>query len=214
MTEWEKAQEWEEQWHSNCVNSLNEELKQIVYAEKMGLIRKPTSKTPYNYDLEGKSILDIGGGAYSLLLKCENFKKNREGDLGTSVIDPLMDKYPEWVLERYESADIFYKSMRGEDLNTKSEEVFDECWIYNVLEHTENPEKVCSNALKSGKIVRVFEWLGVPKNVGHPHTLNENDLNKWLKGQGRVEKINRNGAVGTAYFGVFKGDNYATSISR
>lgn len=209
MTEWETAQEWEEQWHSNCVNSLNEELKQIVYAEKMGLIRKPTSKTPYNYDLEGKSVLDIGGGAYSLLLKCENFKKNREGDLGTSVIDPLMDKYPEWVIKRYETAGIVCKEMKGENLNTKSEVVFDECWIYNVLEHTENPEKVCSNAIKVGKIVRVFEWLGVPKNVGHPHTLNENDLNKWLKGQGRVEQVNRDGAVGLAYYGVFLGEKYA-----
>lgn len=208
MTEWEKAQEWEEQWHSNCVNSLNEELKQIVYAEKMGLIRKPTSKTPYNYDLEGKSILDIGGGAYSLLLKCENFKKNREGDLGTSVIDPLMDKYPEWVIKRYETAGIVCKEMKGENLNTKSEVVFDECWIYNVLQHTDNPQKIIENALKASKVIRIFEWVEEPISDGHIHTLHKDELDKWLGGEGKTEQLNENGCIGLSYYGIFKGDNY------
>ena len=205
MTEWELAQQWEEQWHSNCVNSLNEELKQIVYAEKMGLIRTPTPKTPYNFDLEGKSVLDIGGGAYSLLLKCVNYSN-------AVVVDPLMSKYPEWVIERYDTAKIRTLSCAGEEL--KLQETFDECLIYNVLEHTYNPKKVVENALEVGNIVRIFEWLGVPKNVGHIHTLNEQDLNKWLGGEGKVEQINRNGAVGTAFYGVFRGKNYASLSSK
>jgi len=72
---WQKAQKWEQEWHKNCVNSLNEEQKQIIYARKMGLVLSPTPKTPFNFDLKGKSILDIGGGPYSLLLKCVNFGK-------------------------------------------------------------------------------------------------------------------------------------------
>ena len=93
---WKKAQEWEADWHGNCINSLNEEQKQIVYAEKMGLTLSPTPKTPYNFDLNGKSILDIGGGAYSLLLKCVNFTDSY-------VADPLVNRYPEWVIRRYNS---------------------------------------------------------------------------------------------------------------
>lgn len=207
MTEWEIAQSWELDWHSSCINSLNEELKQIVYAEKMGLIRTPTPKTPYNYDLEGKSVLDCGGGAYSLLLKCVNYHIDKLGKTTTTVTDPLMMKYPQWVRDRYTEAGITFQEEKGEDVGYW-DVPYDEVWIYNVLEHTENPKKVVENALEVGNIVRIFEWLGVPKNVGHIHTLNEQDLNKWLGGEGKVEKINRNGAVGTAFYGVFKGNNY------
>jgi len=199
---WGKAQAWELDWHSSCVNSFHEEEKQLVYAIKMGLIRTPTPKTPYNFDLEDKSILDIGGGAYSLLLKCVNF------DMAV-VIDPLMDKYPSWVRNRYIEKGILPLKEKGEDLGGKKiSSKYDEVWIYNVLEHTQDPKKIIKNALAAGNIVRVFEWVGTRINDGHIHSLKAKELDKWLKGKGKVEKIKRGGAEGTAYFGVFKGDNY------
>lgn len=200
---WNEAQEWEADWHGNCINSLNEELKQIVYAEKMGLFRTPTPKTPYNYDLEEKSILDIGGGAYSLLLKCVNFSD-------AYVADPLVKKYPDWVIKRYNSMGIVAVGVSGEDLLDKINEkkIFDEVWIYNVLEHVKDPKKIIKNALAVGNIVRIFEWIETRTNIGHPQTLHQIELDKWLGGEGKVEKVSRNGAVGLAYFGVFKGDHY------
>lgn len=207
QTEWEKAQEWEQNWHNNCVNSLNEELKQLVYAEKMGLTRKPTTKTPYNFDLNGASILDIGGGAYSLLLKCVNFKES-------FVADPLMTKYPMWVRSRYDELGIYTGCLKGEDLSEEDLEYFDECWIYNVLEHCEDPAKVADNARKLGKIVRVFEWVNVGISAGHIHTLTKENLDIWFGGEGKVEKVNKDGAVGTCWHGVFKGYNYATPSSK
>ena len=204
MTEkWLKAQKWERKWHGNCINSLNEEQKQLVYAEKMGITRSPTPKTPFNFDLKGKSILDIGGGAYSLLLKCVN--------LGNCfVVDPLMKKYPSWVINRYMEMDIVAFKGKGETLknNPKIEILFDEIWIYNVLEHVVKPKKVIENALEFGKIVRIFEWLNTRSNIGHPHTLTKKELDKWLGGEGKVENVSRGGAVGTAYYGVFKGKHY------
>lgn len=199
---WKAAQEWERQWHSSCINSLNEELKQLVYAEKMGLVLSPDLKTPYTFDLKDKKILDIGSGPYSLLLKCKNIYKSM-------VTDPLMHDYPSWVRERYKEHGIQFMGFSGEELIIEAfTNKFDEVWLYNVLEHTYNPRQIIENALALGKIVRIFEWINTRTNEGHPQTLTAPELNEWLKGEGKVEYVNRNGAVGLAYYGVFKGDNY------
>lgn len=203
---WQKAQKWEENWHGSCVNSLNEEQKQLIYAEKMGLVRTPTPKTPFNFDMKGKTIFDIGSGPYSLLLKCVNFEQ-------AVVADPLMNKFPKWVKERYLCHGLQVFKVKGENIDKMFKgNSYDEVWIYNVLEHVENPKKIIKNALKLGRVVRIFEWLGTRTNVGHPHTLNEKDLDKWLGGQGKAEVLKRDGAVGRAYYGVFKGDKYEEKI--
>ena len=205
MSDWSNAQNWERAWHDNCINSFHEESKQLVYAEKMGLVRTPTLKTPYNFDLGGESVLDIGGGAYSLLLKCVNFK-----DSHSTVLDPLMSSYPQWVLARYEELGVFAHTCKGEEAREFLPElIFDEVWIYNVLEHCEDPEKVIQNAKKMGKIIRIFEWVNTRLNDGHIHSLKESELNTWLGGSGKVETIKRGGAVGECYYGIFLGDHYA-----
>ena len=201
-TAWEEAQNWEQWWHSNCINSLNEEIKQLVYADKMGLARTPDNKTPYRFDLQNKKILDIGGGAYSLLLKCANIGE------GSTVVDPLMDRHPEWVKMRYETLGVEPVAMTGEDV---SFEGFDEVWIYNVLEHVYDPNKIAENARRAGKVVRVFEWIDTVQNIGHPQVLTEEKLNKWFGGEGKVEQLSSMGCFGKAWHGVFKGDSYASS---
>ena len=197
--EWNEHQEWEKDWHGNCVNSLNEELKQLVYAKRMGLKMTHNNKTPYLFKLGGVSVLDIGGGPYSLLLKCEDFSR-------AVVADPCA--YPEWVYMRYESADIGTMQLAGEELDQLSLYTFDEIWIYNVLQHTMSPETIIKNALSLGKIVRLFEWIETGTAKGHPNDLNETDLNKWLGGIGKIEQLSEGGCVGKAYYGVFKGANY------
>lgn len=196
---WDEDQQWEKEWHGNCVNSINEELKQLVYAGKMGLKQTHNIKTPYTFNLEQKSILDVGGGPYSLLLKCENFKK-------AVVVDPC--EYPAWVHERYKSAGIDDYRIAGEDFLDLKLGVFDEVWIYNVLQHTRVPEKILTNIRKSAKIIRIFEWVETGTAIGHPQNLTKPDLDKWLGGVGKVENINQGGCVGLCYYGIFKGNHY------
>lgn len=195
---WKKAQKWEREWHGSCVNSLGEELKQLTYAEYMGLKRTPNPKTAYSFDLQGKSIVDIGSGPYSLLLKCVNFQ-------GIAV-DPLMASFPGWVKGRYIEHGVFPITAQGEKIDLIGDT--DEVWIYNVLEHTYDPEKIIKNAKKISKIIRIFEWLDTPPSIGHPQTLRREKLDLWLGGEGKVEEIRRGGAVGRAYYGIFKGDRY------
>lgn len=196
---WIEAQAWELDWHSNSVNSFGEELKQLEYAKLMGLNLSPTNKTPYSFDLQGKSVLDLGSGPYSLLLKCRN--------LGDSLVsDPLMDSFPQWVRDRYKAHGLTTNSLPAEEIIV--EKPFDCVLFYNVLEHTYDPEKIVKNAMKAGKIVRCFEWLDTRSNIGHPQTLTEENMNKWFGQEGKVQSINRGGANGRCYSGIFRGESY------
>lgn len=189
---WKKAQEWESHWWATCHNTLGEELKQIIYATRMGLTFFHNKKSPYNIDMKGASILDIGGGPVSLLLKCVNVQ-------GT-VYDPM--PVPEWVELRYKIANIKYGQYAGENIPT--DQMFDEVWMYNVLQHTQDPQLIIQNAQKVGKLIRIFEWLETETNIGHPHTFTREGLDSWLNGRGKVEKLNGEGnCYGWCYYGIF-----------
>lgn len=198
MMDWKEAQKWEADWHSRIgTNTFNEERKQFVYAKKMGIEIYSTPETPYNVKNYGR-ILDLGGGETSLLLKVEN-------PLACVVVDPC--DYPYWITERYNYKGIKLVKQKGEDLD-KSLGIFNNCWIYNCLQHVENPQLIIKNALEVCEELRIFEWIDLPICEGHIQVLTEKDLNKWLGGQGKVEFINEDGCNGKCYYGIFKGKNY------
>ena len=133
-------------------------------------------------------------------IKCFNFSK-------AIVVDPT--KYPKWVYERYQIADIIAEVIKAEQLDKYFEKtIFDEVWIYNVLQHTEDPEKIVKNARKISKIIRVFEWVETDLTMGHPHSFHKEQLDEWFNGIGKVERINKDGCNGFAYYGIFKGNHY------
>lgn len=189
MTDWEKAQYWEKEWWDNCINTFGEELKQFEYAKRMGL----TVDKKLSIDGNGKKIIDIGGGPVSMLLKVVNHN-------GLTVLDPIV--YPSWTQERYIAAGINLRIEPAEYVD-KSGELYDEAWIYNCLQHTIDPELIINSVKKICKTIRIFEWIDIPTNVGHLHTLKQGNLDKWLSRVGNVEKLNSNGCYGTSYYGVF-----------
>lgn len=195
MQTWEQANKWESAWWGACLNTVSEEIKQTTYNRLMGL-------TPYGYDLKGKSVIDIGGGPISLLLKYKNRGM-------CSVVDPLV--VPDWVQMRYEENDIEFLNFKAEDVDIDLlGGTYDEAWIYNCLQHTDSPKTVAKLALNTSKIVRVFEWVETGTADGPIHNLTEKKLNEWFGGQGKVLNLNENGCRGLAYFGVFKGVHYET----
>lgn len=200
---WKEHQKWEEKWWDGAVNTYWEETKQLVYAEKMGLLPQLVNGKYPVYDLKGISVLDIGGGPTSILLKCINFGMKRN----SRIVDPL--PIPQWAKDRYEALRIEWYQERGEVIVIPRTD-FDEVWIYNCLQHVDDPKMIIKNAKACGKIIRIFEWIDMPPEIGHPQTLTEKNLNKWLGGEGQVQQLNERGCVGKAYFGIFKGDNYET----
>lgn len=190
-TDWHNAQKYEKNWWGKCLDTVGEELKQRTYNTRMGL-------SSYHYNLKGKNVIDFGGGPISLLLKYEN--------RGVCyVVDPL--EVPDWVKHRYEENDIQFFNIKAEDYDPKLNK-FDEAWMYNCLQHTDDPKKIVRNMRASAKVLRVFEWVNTGTAPGHIHDLKEKDLNFWFGGEGKVEKINENGCYGECYYGVFKGDLY------
>lgn len=193
---WDEHQQWEANWW-NCANTFGEEEKQFTYAEKMQLSTFHDGKSPYNFDMKGQSVVDIGGGPVSLLLKCTNLTRG-------VVVDPC--KYPQWIADRYQSVGIEYQRVKAEEFITNA--VFDLCLIYNVLQHVVDPAKVINTCRQISKVIRIFEWLDIHQSPGHPHVLRENDLNNWLGGRGKVEVLTQPTLNGRCYYGVFKGEHF------
>lgn len=185
--------EFEASYWGNCCNTFDEEQKHYVYAECMGLavdhyriIPRPKLR-----------ILDVGGGPVSMLLKVPNLASGL-------VWDPL--EYPQWTVDRYASANIAVRQARGEDLD---ETGWDEVWLYNCLQHTEDPERIIHNCLRAGCVFRIFEWVDIPPHEGHPQMLTQELLDKWIGSSFRafrgnvIEFNNHCGCTGRAYVGVF-----------
>jgi len=194
MGKWNEAQTWEKDWWSTCQNTYGEEMKQLLYAQKIGLKTFHDGKSPFNFDLQGESVLDVGGGPVSLLLKCYNVK-------GT-VLDPC--DYPAWIAHRYQLAEIAVLKQKAEDVVVN--QVYDEVWIYNVLQHTEDPQRVIQNMRAVAKLIRLFEWIGTDITPGHPHTFTREQLDAWLGGEGKVERLSSESTcIGTCYYGIFEG---------
>lgn len=182
MNEWQHTQDHELEFWDTCTKTFIEETKQFFYATRMklGFIDYPLS----DIDLKGKSVLDIGAGPTSLLLKSKNYSR-------ATALDPLMDKFPSWVRERYLSVGIQPLALPAEDIRVEGDSSrYDEVWIYNVLQHTIDPELIIRKALQVGKVVRIFEWLEVPTDEKHPHYLEAYKLDKWLGKPGMVEAVN------------------------
>jgi hypothetical protein len=94
---------------------------------------------------------------------------------------------------------------RGEDIEVAGQEkAFDEAWIYNCLQHTDDPELIIKNARQLANTIRIFEWIDIPPHRGHPQELKEHLLNKWLGGEGHVAELDENICHGKSYSGVFE----------
>jgi hypothetical protein len=180
------VQSYEAKYWGDCVNTFDEEQKHFTYAKCMGLVQRH-----YSFEGRDKRILDIGGGPVSMLLKTIDLKEGK-------IVDPLY--YPGWVYWRYRAKKIPVSIMRGEDI---VETGWDEVWIYNVLQHVDDPALIIANARRAAPLIRIFEWIDIPPHEGHPHMLTETALTQWLGEAGRVGSFNANGCFGRAFYGVF-----------
>jgi hypothetical protein len=182
--------DFEKEYWGNCANTFDEDQKHYVYGKYMML-----DETHYSFDANGKRIVDIGGGPSSMLLKCKNLVEGL-------VIDPI--DYPQWTKDRYASHNIKVLVQGGEIAPV---DTWDEAWIYNCLQHTEDPKLIIRNALSKAQVVRIFEWIDIPPHEGHPHQLTESFLNDCFSGtiglgSGTVQ-LQERGCYGRAYYGMF-----------
>lgn len=196
----EEAQAEELAFWNSPGAELGEQLKQLTYAKYLKLDFFHDGNSPYVIDKTGLNILDVGGGPVSLLLKTNANDK--------VVVDPC--NYQDWVYDRYVAHGVMLYDYSGEKfLRKKFKDYFDEIWMYNVLQHTEDPERIFKNihkALKKGGCFRFLDWIDTPTNIAHPISLDYQGLSSALSVYDQPllkTNINENGAVGTIAYGVF-----------
>lgn len=183
---------------------LGEQLKQLTYAPLLGLDFKHDGNSPYVINKPTKSIIDIGGGPVSLLLKTKATVK--------TVIDPC--NYPGWVRDRYKQNSIHWIKDVAETHQPGLSETADEIWLYNVLQHTTDPQKIFENILdylKVGGVFRFFDWIETDTNVAHPISLTGDVISRYLVAAGftnveiKTVELHENGAHGkAACFVIYK----------
>lgn len=194
MSKWQETQTHELAfWNSLKHNYFTEENKQIkVYAPRM----KFAVDEWHRIDFEDKRVVDIGSGPSSMLIRGKNLKPSY-------ALDPLMDRFPVWVRQRYHDAGITTLSLPAENIETFSEPV-DLVIIYNVLQHVKNPKTIVDNAKKIAKEIRVFEWVNVPTDDKHLHQLSAKKLNEWFGVTGITEYVTTENSFTHAWYTQIK----------
>jgi len=203
--DWNETQKHEADYWGNCLGmtAWGEFCKQEMYGREMGLF-SDYGTPDGELDLQGKDVLDVGGGPVSMTLRCINAGQR-------IVADPC--HWPASVLRRYDYYGIQFLRTAGEDLDQRfldSRTSFDEVWIYNVLQHVQDPEKVIDNAvarIAPGGVLRMFEWCYIPADKCHPHVLTPELLLNALQGCRIVKvglpRLKEFWSDATAFTGVF-----------
>lgn len=152
---WIEAQQFERNWWGlNWQPNWDEELKkQETYFRLIGF---PTDK-----DFGSKTILDVGCGPVSVL------QRSKHG--ASRGVDPLA--VSDETRKRYADAGVEFLNVKAEDMPDDTE--FDEVWLYNVLQHTDDPHAILRKVVKMGRVVRIFEWIDLGVCPGHPQNLTE-----------------------------------------
>ncbi len=177
MSTWDEAQKHEADYWGNCLGltAWGEFAKQEMYGREMGVF-SDFGTADGELDMQGKSVLDVGGGPVSMTLRCINAER-------LTVVDPCL--WPPSVHRRYLNYNINFLRAAGENLDQLHLRKFDEVWIYNVLQHVQDPAKVVTNAIDRiapGGALRMFEWVHIPADTCHPHVLTPEGLLNWLQG--------------------------------
>lgn len=205
MAEWTEVQKHESEYWGNCLNfrTWGEFVKGEMYGREMGLF-DDYGDGHGEFAMRGRSVLDVGGGPVSMTLRCW-----ASGHL--VVVDPC--QWPDSVDRRYRRYGIKFIQARGEELDTLTlpDTLYDEVWLYNTLQHVEDPAKVVKNALARvapGGKFRIFEWCYIPADDCHPHVLTPDCLLNWLTGtrilQVRIPRLKEFWSDATAFCGVFQ----------
>lgn len=167
--EWQEAQAFERSWWGlEWAPNWDEELKkQQTYFRLMGMpepappLTTGLSADRAKRDFGTKSILDVGCGPVSLLQRSVHGRARG--------VDPLA--VSEETRKRYEAAGVEFLNVRAEDMPV--DEVFDEVWMYNCLQHTQDPHAILTKVAQMGREVRIFEWIDLGVCPGHPQVLTE-----------------------------------------
>lgn len=159
-TRWEEAQIGEKIYHiEESVKESYEHYRNTYdhYFKYLGIDK----------NLDGKSIVEIGPGRIAGLLFCHNYSKSY-------IIEPT----------DYEDIDHLYQSKDLEIIKETTEECefpkVDEVWIFNLMQHVQDPDLLIRKCKENSKIIRFFEPIDLPVNNEHPFSFSKKDFEDYF----------------------------------
>lgn len=182
---WVQAQEGEKEFHiKESVEHSIESYKNAYdyYFKYLGIEK----------NLDGKSVIEIGPGRISALLFCENFSKSY-------IIEPT----------EYDGIDHLYENPNLEIIKKTAEdwefEKVDEVWLFNLLQHVQDPDLLIQKCKENSKVIRYFEPIDCPINNEHPFSFNREDFINYFGDSVKIyNSIGEPGFHGaTCAYGVF-----------
>jgi hypothetical protein len=147
-------------------------------------------------NLSGKSVVEIGPARIAGLLFCTNYSKSY-------IIEPTP----------YEGIDYLYENKNIEIIKEKAESCnfpyVDEVWIFNLMQHVQDPDKLIEICKKHSKIIKFFEPIDLPTNNEHPYSFSLEDYKNYFGDCVKVYSFN--GEIGfhqaKCAYGVYKTTN-------
>ena len=113
-----------------------------------------------SFDLENRSVLEIGPAKVPGLYFCKNYSHSY-------IIEPLT--FAETEEQFKDRSDITFIRDPAE---TCAFPDIDEVWLFNVLQHVINPNLIIERCKQHAKIIRFFEPIDTSCDIAHPHTFN------------------------------------------
>ncbi len=156
LERWEDAQIGEKHYHI-------QEPVEMSYLHYQNTYKHYFDYLGIESDLKGKKIIEIGPGRISGLLFCENYGESY-------VIEPTEYEGIEYL---YTGKNIKIIKERAEDMDLPQ---VDEVWIFNLMQHVQDPDLLIEKCKKCSKIIRFFEPIDLPTNREHPFTYSKDDF--------------------------------------
>lgn len=185
-TNWQIANIHEsEHWKKFTAEADTIAVAQPQYMDSLFINSDYFDSRDLSLNFRGLKVLDVGGGPSSILLRSnKNHSELHDGFSEGVVIDPV--KISEHQKLRYEYFGVrFIQDMAENITKYYSENYFDECFIYNCLQHVEDPIRILDGITKVSKKIRIAEPIHIPTDKCHLHTFTEEyfanyfDNDKW-----------------------------------
>lgn len=122
----------------------------------------------------GISILEVGPANFPICVY-----HNTEGVC--TIFEPIETSWLKTSLEQSDKLVINHRTIPFEKATVEEiGGVYSEAWLFNVLQHVQDPVKVINKCKKHAKVIRFFEPINQPTDTCHLHTFDIEFFRKYF----------------------------------
>lgn len=161
---WNEAQDAEREFHNKQLAEEGFESVKAQYAQNYAYYFKYLGLDPEQH---GKTIIEIGCADFPALEYCY-FEKGY-------LVEPLPSKILKDTVEDFPNLELIQAKCEDVELPKA-----DEVWLFNVLQHVQDPDLFIKRCKDAAEVIRFFEPIDWPIEIYHPHTFGFGDFVSWF----------------------------------